>query len=511
MAKDRSAELRMNLAAVKRADPYAKEIVEQSAHVAFYTFNYEENEWEKTDVEGAFFIYKRTAEPFHSIFINNRLNTNSLVEPITTDLEIQAQPPFLLYRNERSRIRGFWFYNKDELQKVADLISNLVKEKNNRSNNHGNSILQGQQPTLTHQLANMMDISGQALHHPPNDKSTSSQTVNIFSMLSKAQEDFNNSQTTSAKAVPVEPKLAVVKNGSNAAISNSGDGGAPDGAVIMRMAGQSTIVGSLENQMTSQSVMNFFASAAKPSMQRQQQPAQAVHHSSSNGTKLKAADNINGNKSQTTAQPPLLQRLMSNPPLHTVEQIEKQQRTVTPHESVGGGGGRTNDTLIWSQGNVSMPAMSNESQSLGANNQSWTALFGQKATMEPSASISGDLGLFKMLKEAETTGGPVTMNNNSSSHQKPALMPPTMFLKRDMTPANTSMKAAAAAATTGKPLQGREVKPDGKIALDLQIKPEPLTQSQLLQAVSYLIKNDPDFMRKLHEAYLKSFAEIVSL
>lgn len=42
-------------------------------------------------------------------------------------------------------------------------------------------------------------------------------------------------------------------------------------------------------------------------------------------------------------------------------------------------------------------------------------------------------------------------------------------------------------------------------------KPEPLTQTQLLQAMSYLIKNDPDFVRKIHEAYLKSFTEMVSL
>lgn len=45
---------RMNLSAIKKIDPYAKEIVDSSSHVAFYTFNSEQNEWEKTDVEGAF-------------------------------------------------------------------------------------------------------------------------------------------------------------------------------------------------------------------------------------------------------------------------------------------------------------------------------------------------------------------------------------------------------------------------------------------------------------------------
>lgn len=33
---------------------------------------------------------------------------------------------------------------------------------------------------------------------------------------------------------------------------------------------------------------------------------------------------------------------------------------------------------------------------------------------------------------------------------------------------------------------------------------EPLTKNQLLQAFEYLLKNDPDFMVKIHEGYVKS-------
>lgn len=39
--------LRMNFAALKRADPYAREIIDSATHVALYTF--EENEWEKNE------------------------------------------------------------------------------------------------------------------------------------------------------------------------------------------------------------------------------------------------------------------------------------------------------------------------------------------------------------------------------------------------------------------------------------------------------------------------------
>jgi mRNA-decapping enzyme 1B len=42
------------------------------------------------------------------------------------------------------------------------------------------------------------------------------------------------------------------------------------------------------------------------------------------------------------------------------------------------------------------------------------------------------------------------------------------------------------------------------------VMPEPLTRNQLLQAFNYLLKNDPEFVNKLHEEYVKSFSEMVT-
>lgn len=39
---------------------------------------------------------------------------------------------------------------------------------------------------------------------------------------------------------------------------------------------------------------------------------------------------------------------------------------------------------------------------------------------------------------------------------------------------------------------------------------EPLTKNQLLQALNYLIENDEDFIKKVHEAYIKSFNTLAS-
>ena len=47
---EESAKLRMNLVALQKVDPYAKEIVDSCPHVAYY--KYISNEWHKTEIEG---------------------------------------------------------------------------------------------------------------------------------------------------------------------------------------------------------------------------------------------------------------------------------------------------------------------------------------------------------------------------------------------------------------------------------------------------------------------------
>lgn len=85
-------------------------------------------------------------------------------------------------------------------------------------------------------------------------------------------------------------------------------------------------------------------------------------------------------------------------------------------------------------------------------------------------------------------------NSPAQNPNKPTLMPPTMFTA---TKEESIIEDPLAASTS--------------ISSTNTIRPEPLTQNQLLQALNYLLENDNDFMKKIHEAYLKSFNKIVSL
>lgn len=279
--------------------------------------------------------------------------------------------------------------------------------------------------------------------------------VDIFSMLTKAQEDFNNSVAGIPAGLSTAlPTRAIEKSQTN-----------PD--------------------VTSQSVMNFFA-AAKPAAPK---------------------------------EVPFFQRMLSQP-VH-VDQIEKQQRTVTPHDK----------NISPPQDPINIPTPSTGENGSGATFKrihspnhppefgSPFASFLNTTNMPnsnrppPPSTTSNQLSNTADVNDLELRQKPLQgllkksgEQNTVPGQSKPALMLPTMF---SVTPSSTDkggksiLQPTAAQELLSTTLGQQEQEVPGK--------PEPLTQSQLLQAMSYLIKNDTDFVKKLHEAYLKSFTEMVSL
>ncbi|VVD05899.1 unnamed protein product [Leptidea sinapis] len=412
--------LRMNFAALKRADRYAREIIDSATHVALYTF--EENEWEKTNIEGALFVYSRNAEPFHSLVIMNRLNTNNLIEPVSKGIELQLKEPFLLYRNAKCRIYGIWFYDKDECVRVATKLNSLVKEPAKSPNDAPSSTAY-------------------------NASKSAPAPVDIFSMLSKAQDDFNTNKVLTANKNDSTPSRA------------------PD--------------------MASQSVMDFFAKAGSGAA------AQMPPVSS-----LPSPGIFGPHPNDSREAPLLLQRLMSNP-AHSVEHIEKQQRSVTPQDNHSTNGNISTDPVIRQNSAFqlkSTPVDKQNSQMI-SNLKNVQQL--ERLDLNGPNPLENDLNLMNISSPKPTSplatylnqiqdGHPSSFNggiledmgmvlNSYPNQPKPALMPPTMFT-----------------ATAGS---------------DVQSTPEPLTRNQLLQAFNYLLKHDADFVNKLHEAYVKSFSE----
>ncbi|KAI6079027.1 mRNA-decapping enzyme 1B [Aix galericulata] len=183
--------LDISLAALRQHDPYISSIVDVASQVALYTFGHRANEWEKTDVEGTLFVYTRSASPRHGFTIMNRLSMENRTEPITKDLDFQLQDPFLLYRNARLSIYGIWFYDKEECQRIAELMKNLTQQEQ----------FKAQQGTGTGVSPMIMN-------------SANNKEVDILRMLTKAKDEYTKCKTcsepkqiTSSSAICNNPNL----------------------------------------------------------------------------------------------------------------------------------------------------------------------------------------------------------------------------------------------------------------------------------------------------------------
>ncbi|XP_015112032.1 mRNA-decapping enzyme 1A [Diachasma alloeum] len=493
-------EVKMNVAALKRVDPYIRDILETATHVALYTFNADNNEWEKTDIEGALFVYSRTGEPYNSILIMNRLNTNNLVEPVTQGLDLQLQEPFLLYRNAKCNIYGIWFYDKDECVRIGSMLNKLVKVSDENRKTVGNSGGKGKK-------------GGKA----------ATNNVDIFSMLSKAQEDFNTTKGSAKKS----------------------DGNGVGNSSMSENAGNiAPLSAPLGLDVTSQSVMDFFAKAKvntghfKPG----DQPSPSVH--------------------AVTETKPFLARLMSYPAAHTLEHIEKQQRSITPQPLQPAVPSILPPAIVRTQKYVaqSTPASKPKKQNKMTPQQ--------ESVVSTLNSVSQELQ--RQTKSANDTNGsmsfhriqspttPSTVLNQATRHGIFNIGGQTIDCTRnvhDDSMGTGSLPEAVSALPLSFVNLGMDCKPSdftsptnphpplgnaflqaseetptrhlhGVASAPALIPPvmfsapspseppnrplEPLTRNQLLQAFNYLLKNDPDFINKLHEAYVKSFSEILS-
>ncbi|XP_040263701.1 mRNA-decapping enzyme 1A [Bufo bufo] len=160
-------EQEMSLAALRRNDPYISTIIDVSGQVALYSFSAKANEWEKTDMEGTLFVYTRSASPRHGFTIMNRLNMNNLVEPINKDLEFQLHEPFLLYRNSSLSIYSIWFYDMNDCQRIARLMTQVVQQESAKVKNRKSPV----------------GVNG-----------CSTRAIDILEMLSKAKNDYEKGQ-----------------------------------------------------------------------------------------------------------------------------------------------------------------------------------------------------------------------------------------------------------------------------------------------------------------------------
>ncbi|XP_075525783.1 decapping mRNA 1 isoform X1 [Dermacentor variabilis] len=169
---------RMNLAALQRVDSAVTEIVDNASQVALYKFASATNGWEKTEIEGALFVFAWSKTPSHGFIVMNRLSTTNRLELITEEVEFQTQSPFLLYKSS-SGINCIWFYNTNECERVGKLCQSLAKASKMSSKSKNRQRCASESDSLHHlQLATPAVSQDGA----PKD---------IVALLSKAKDQYN--------------------------------------------------------------------------------------------------------------------------------------------------------------------------------------------------------------------------------------------------------------------------------------------------------------------------------
>uniref|UniRef100_A0A915JE65 Uncharacterized protein n=1 Tax=Romanomermis culicivorax TaxID=13658 RepID=A0A915JE65_ROMCU len=124
----------LNLKALHKQDNKIGAILLSVSQAAIYKFNSSQEQWEKTNAEGSFFICRRSESPIYTFVVLNKLCRENFTEYITSNMEAVLQgQQYLLYRKGNDYIRAIWFSNNDECIKCEALMSKLICELNSRN------------------------------------------------------------------------------------------------------------------------------------------------------------------------------------------------------------------------------------------------------------------------------------------------------------------------------------------------------------------------------------------
>ncbi|XP_022200612.2 mRNA-decapping enzyme 1A isoform X1 [Nilaparvata lugens] len=113
---------------LRHFDSFYEELFQYAGQAALYSFDVSKNVWEKTSAEGAMFVYRRKAENPHNILIVNKLHKPKVnfIEPIVPGVEIHMECPNILYKTLEGKIYCFIFQEKIECCKIHQALKNLT-------------------------------------------------------------------------------------------------------------------------------------------------------------------------------------------------------------------------------------------------------------------------------------------------------------------------------------------------------------------------------------------------
>nr|XP_058941889.1 mRNA-decapping enzyme 1B-like [Pocillopora verrucosa] len=402
----------------------------------------------------------------------NRLSMKNMMEPITNTMEFKLQDPFLLYRNSAKEIFGIWFYDVKECKRLASLLTMISSQKNAS----GSATVISPKPSYTQEKPKVQ-ISAVAVKYIPMGKlcdgnkdfnnifhkwlllvlvespsNTTEEKVDIMQLFAKAQEKYNNQSKAS---------------GASAAATQ-----------VVNAAPRPQIPSEQREHQ-----QRF--------LQQNQQPLEQFQ-------KILQTQDTQPKKQRahSTPVPYLLGNLSLSPVGKGPSKGEGQQNGVSPARE-----GQTSKKKLKVKSiplsDVKAPVIS------GSMNRSQD---------DSAVTEQGKAGAQRKLFQNEK----VETKSLAMASATPTVPPQTIMASqaKDSPQKPQLDQGGATAASLMSPLA---FKTSGKVTVQTPTPPQPkqppkmdiapLTQEQLVQALTYLLKNDSQFVAKIHEAYFKSLQE----
>ncbi|XP_061474203.1 mRNA-decapping enzyme 1A [Rhineura floridana] len=529
----------MSLAALKQHDPYITSIADVTGQVALYHFSPKANEWEKTDIEGTLFVYKRSASPYHGFTIVNRLNMHNLVEPVNKDLEFQLHEPFLLYRNANLSIYSIWFYDKNDCHRIAKLMAKVVQEEAQRSQ----QLLQGRRNgSRINGCSDILEMLSKAkVEYERNQKSdficgtqqSSNPTKIENTEISEHGASVLQMQDHPCSSVPkhltVEelfgtsfPKEHCTVPHSNPERNEKPDAMCRDHNLLLPFSfEQSTVIhqplGKLDGSSIKSNSCNLLPQECMPPLLIASPSASQPEANKASTYTVQLSPILN---SALVKEAPCVQKLQSmntnNNILQVMQQAAKQMPPLVNQQSSNINHGLKNMTPSQNQFLTSLAATNTGDAS---NTPLPNTDLLQKLRFTPQHDLmQQSVNKTPIAPNCSAVSQLATPDCFKESHTKQALagkmIPPVQVASPQFATVTTTMAPSVLlspsvfqqSATKSSEIENKvgSASPLTLGAVDAQtLPPTVLSRSQLQETLIYLIKNDANFLSTLHEVYLQ--------
>lgn len=120
------------LESLQQQDPDINSIVIYSKFVVAYMLHQDGPNpgWRKANIEGPVYLVRRRTLPKYQLLVKNQFSTTDLLDIVHPDWELDCQKNYVFYKIEDpgQRIRGLWFHDDAERQKLEAKLEQTLQE-----------------------------------------------------------------------------------------------------------------------------------------------------------------------------------------------------------------------------------------------------------------------------------------------------------------------------------------------------------------------------------------------